>query len=61
MFLLVSMLKMIGMLLNIVHCQVQKSYQKHITRESNGFHNLSTLITLVLLKVILGALLILVY
>ena len=57
MFLLV-MFKMIGMLLNIVYGQVQKQY---ITKESNGFHNHSTLITMVLLKVILGALLILVY
>ena len=35
------------MLLNIVHGQVQKSYQlQDITKESNGFHNHSTLITI---------------
>ena len=37
---------MIGMLLNIVHGQVQKSKQKHITKESNRFHNHSPLITM---------------
>ena len=46
MFLLVSKFKMIGMLLNVVHGQVQKSKQKHITKESNGFHNHSTLVTM---------------
>ena len=47
MFLLLSKIKMIGMLLNIVHGQVQKSYQlQDITKESNGFHNHSTLITI---------------
>ena len=35
MFLLVSKFKMIGLLLSVVHCQVQKSQQKHIiTKES---------------------------
>ena len=47
MFLLVSNFKMIGMLLNVVHGQVQKSQQKSITKETNGFHNQFTLITLV--------------
>ena len=37
MFLLVNKFKMIGMLLNIVNGQVQKSQQKHITKETNGF------------------------
>ena len=37
---------MIGMLLNVVHGEVQKSKQKHITKESNRFHNHSTLITM---------------
>ena len=32
MFLLVSKFKMIGMLLNVVHGQVQKSQQKPITK-----------------------------
>ena len=32
MFLLVSKFKMTGILLNIVHGQVQKSQQKHITK-----------------------------
>ena len=40
MFLFFSNFKMIGMLMNFVHGQVQK----HITKESNGFHNHSTLI-----------------
>ena len=40
---LVSKFKIIGMLLNVVHNQVQKSEQKHITKESNGFHNHSSL------------------
>ena len=44
MFLLVSEFKITGMLLNVVHSQVQKSQQKHITKESYGFHNYSTLI-----------------
>ena len=46
MFLLVSNFKMIGMLLNVVHGQVQKSWQKHTTKESKGFHNHSTLISI---------------
>ena len=37
---------MIKMLLNVVHRQVHKN-QEHITKESNGLHNLSTLITMV--------------
>ena len=37
---------MIGMLLNVVHGEVQKSKQKHITKESSGFHNQSPLITM---------------
>ena len=37
---------MIGMLLNVVHGEVQKSKQKHITKESNRFHNHSPLITM---------------
>ena len=32
MFLLVNNFKMIGMLLNVVHGQVQKSEQRHITK-----------------------------
>ena len=33
--------------LNVVHGQVLKRYQQHhITKESNGFHNHSTLITI---------------
>ena len=47
MSLLVGKFEMIGMLLNVLHGQVQKSYQKYITKESNGFHNHSTLITMV--------------
>ena len=48
MFLLVSKFNhdMIGMLLNVVNGQVQKSKQNHITKESNAFHNNSTLITM---------------
>ena len=46
MFLLVSKFKMIGMLLNVVNGQVEKSKQNHITKESNAFHNHSTLITM---------------
>ena len=46
MFQLVSKFKMIKMLLNVVHRQVHKN-QEHITKESNGLHNLSTLITMV--------------
>ena len=34
MSLLVNKIKMIGMLLNVVHGQVQKSWQKHTTKES---------------------------
>ena len=44
MFILVSKCKMIGMLLNVVHGQIRKSEQKHITKEYNGFHNRSTLL-----------------
>ena len=47
MSLLVYKFEMIGILLNVVHGQVQKSKQKHITKESNVFHNNSTLITMV--------------
>ena len=50
MFLLVSKFKMIGMLLNLVYGQVHQSYQKHITKESNGFHNYPILITMINLK-----------
>ena len=39
MFLLVIKFKAIGILLNVVHGQVQESKQKHITKESNEFHN----------------------
>ena len=46
MFQLVSKFKMIKMLLNVVHRQVHKN-QEHITKESNGLHNHSTLITMV--------------
>ena len=46
MFQLVSKFKMIKMLLNVVHREVHKN-QEHITKESNGLHNLSTLITMV--------------
>ena len=46
MFLLVSKFKMIGMLLNVVHCQVQKSQRKHITKEPNRLHNHFTFITM---------------
>ena len=37
MFLLVSKFKMIGMLLNVVHSQVQKSGQKHIKNSLTGY------------------------
>ena len=37
---------MIGMLLKVVHGEVQKSRHKHITKESNRFHNHSPLITM---------------
>ena len=30
---------MIGMLLNVMHGQVENSEQNKITKESNGFHN----------------------
>ena len=43
MFLSVSKFKMIGMLLNVVHSQVQKRQQKHITKESDGFHKVTLL------------------
>ena len=46
MFLLVSKLKMIRMQLNEVHGQVKKGNKKHMTMESNGFHNHYTLITM---------------
>ena len=42
MFLLVSKFKMIGMLLNVVHGQVQKSYEKYTTKKSVGLHKHST-------------------
>ena len=45
MLLLVSKFKMIGMLLNVVRGQVQKTDKKHKTKESKGFHD-STLITM---------------
>ena len=45
MFLLVSKFKMIGMLLNVVHSQIKRANKKN--RESKGFHNHSTLITMV--------------
>ena len=48
MFLLVNNFKLIGMLLNVVHGQVQKIQQKPITKEPKGFHNHSTLITMVI-------------
>ena len=44
MFVWVIKFKMIGMLLNVVHGQVQKSEQKNIAEESNGFHKHSILI-----------------
>ena len=47
MLLLVSKFKMTGTLLNVVHGQVKKWYVKHVTKESNGFHNPSTLITII--------------
>ena len=47
MFLLVSKFKMIGMLLNIVHGQVQKKLTKTITKKSVGLRNHSTLLTMV--------------
>ena len=37
---------MIGMLLNVVHGEVQKSKQKHIKKESTRFHNHSPFITM---------------
>ena len=43
MFLSVRKFKMIGMLLNVVHSQVQKRQQKHITKELNGFHKVNLL------------------
>ena len=39
---LVRKFKIIGMLLNVVHGQGQESWQKPVTKESNGFHNYST-------------------
>ena len=38
--------KMMGMLLNVVNRQIQKSRQKHIRKKSNRFNNHSTLITM---------------
>ena len=38
---------MIRLLLNVVHSQAQKANKKNITKESNGFYNHSTLITMV--------------
>ena len=52
MFPLVNNFKMIGMLLNVVHGQVQKSKQKDITK---GFPNHSTLITVFTRLTALGA------
>ena len=40
--LLVNKIKILGMLLNVVHQQVQR---KHITKESDRFHNHSNLLT----------------
>ena len=34
---------MIGMPLNVVHSQVQKRQQKHMTKESDGFHKVTLL------------------
>ena len=49
MFVLVNNFKMIGMLLNVVHGQIQKSY--YITKTYNKwFPNHSTLINYVLAK-----------
>ena len=50
MFLLVSKLKMIGMLLNVVHGLVQKKLQKPITKASNAFPNHFSLITMLTLN-----------
>ena len=44
---------MIGMLLNVVHDQVKKNLQNHITKKFNGIHNHFTLLTMMLLKAIL--------
>ena len=44
MLLVVSKFKLIEMQLSVVHGQVQKSKQKHITRRSKGFHNHSKLL-----------------
>ena len=41
--LLVNKIKILGMLLNVVHRQVQR---EHITKESDGFHNHSNLLTM---------------
>ena len=46
-FLFVYKIKMIGMVLlhvNIVHCQVQKSKQEHVTERYSRLHNHSTLL-----------------
>ena len=55
-FLLASKFKNIGMLLNVLHSQVHISNLtktvSHITRESNGFHIYSTLITIIITKII---------
>ena len=45
MSLLVSKYKMIGMLLNVVHAQVQNA-NKNITKKSFELHNHSTLLTM---------------
>ena len=37
---------MIGMLMNVVYGKVQKSEQKHITKESVKLHNHSTCVTI---------------
>ena len=46
MFLLVNNFKMIGMLLNVVHGQVQKSEQRHITK---GFLTVPLKLTMLML------------
>ena len=39
MSLFVNKVKTIGMLLNVVHGQVQNNQQKHTSKESNRFHD----------------------
>ena len=39
MSLFVNKVKTIGMLLNVVHGQVQNNQQKHTSKESNMFHD----------------------